>query len=111
MPHRKVGLGLIFGLNNLKNNNMSEFKGTKGKWKTIKHSDSDTLFYVNNEELRMGNIATCYGIGTTKESFYNAKLIASAPEMLEMLIKLNSFCTMKVEDRSKLEQLLTKITE
>jgi len=99
---------------------MSEFKGTKGKWTRYLSSlmGSDKIVshsvYVGTKR-----IALCYNLFETdksknveeKEAEANAKLIACAPEMLDMLIELNNFCNMKIEDHNKLEQLIKKATE
>jgi hypothetical protein len=92
---------------------MDKTKFTKGKWEAIKHPDSDTLFYINNEELRMGQIATCYYVSEKSESEANAKLIAAAPEMFEMLKELKNRLEYYMDEVSvlEIEELLTKITE
>ena len=67
---------------------MKEFKGTKGEWKAEKPKWSNGFWYVNNELNNSGAIATCYnvfGLETDLETEANAKLIASAPELLEVL--------------------------
>lgn len=81
---------------------MIKFKGTKGNWEL---SEDGRNIEVLTKPHTYKTI--CSNFYNTKWQ-YDAKLIASAPEMLEMLIKLNSFCTMKVEDRSKLEKLIKK---
>jgi len=78
---------------------MSEFKGTKGEWKIV---NSGTKLYTNIicGEIR---IAEVKHYNTPEEldnrfikdplyfeGFSNAKLIATAPEMLEMLQKAKS---------------------
>ena len=67
---------------------MKEFKGTKGEWKAEKPKGSNGYWFVNNESNNSGAIATCYnvsGLETDLETEANAKLIASAPELLEAL--------------------------
>lgn len=80
-----------------------EFKGKKGPW----------------EIGILGNVQTEYGYFicdsdsdrfSKEENKANNALIASAPEMLEMLIYLNSFCSMKKEDRELLNQIISKAT-
>lgn len=57
---------------------MSEFKGSKGKWRVIKNS---TTLSCNKEQ-----IITCWFFTNRKEEAKaNALLISKAPEMLEML--------------------------
>lgn len=68
-----------------------EFKGTQGNWK---HSEimnfSDTLVsYINSDEKAVAQLRGC-GNGEEKEAEANAKLIASAPEMLEILSELEN---------------------
>ena len=59
-----------------------EFKGTKGKWAKI-HVSNDRGDYhkVMAENVSICNITT----RNDKQAKSNAKLIASAPEMFEML--------------------------
>lgn len=90
---------------------MSEFKGTKGEW------EAKSLTIMSNEKKVIANcnIMTFEHdrVGKRIEDklgLNNAKLIACAPEMLEMLIKLNNLCTMKIEDRNELEELIKKST-
>tara|TARA_R110000824_G_scaffold395045_1_gene595305 strand:+ start:521 stop:760 length:240 start_codon:yes stop_codon:yes gene_type:complete len=59
-------------------------KHTKGKWGIGK---GEFGLDINNGE---GTIGTIYGDDT--EAKANANLIASAPDMLEMLKKLNKLC-------------------
>ncbi len=70
-----------------------EFKGTKGKW-VAESYDDDSNGWIS-VKTPVGNI-TIYGVCTTgvnkegvlllkQEAEANAKLIASAPEMLEAL--------------------------
>jgi hypothetical protein len=86
---------------------MKDFKGTKGKWEIEKSKDS-FLISCNNP-----NWDICQTFSDTQIDKHNAKLIASAPEMFEMLKdvfneKLNGTNNIGYE---KIEQLLTKITE
>lgn len=59
---------------------MKEFKGTKGKWIL-----GDEKYYNNNKafEVWYGNDGEC--VAEVVHKIEDAKLIASAPEMLEML--------------------------
>lgn len=88
-----------------------EFKGTKGEWIVNKGNN-----VVSKHNLP---IAIVYDGYTAHGSYKNedendrkanAKLISCAPEMLEMLIYLNSFCSMKKEDRELLNQIISKAT-
>jgi len=57
---------------------MSEFKGTKGVWEVITYK----------RDIEIGNLQSdlvCSIPSITEECEANAKLIAAAPEMLEML--------------------------
>jgi len=62
---------------------MSEFKGTKGKWLL-----GDEKYYNGNKafEIWYGNDGEC--IAEVVHDIEDAKLIACAPEMLEMLDEL-----------------------
>jgi type II secretory pathway component GspD/PulD (secretin) len=88
---------------------MSEFKGTQGKWTSLKPQDGNGFVYVNNEYLTTGTIATCYGDGEEPQA--NALLISKAPEMLEMLKKIldNSDVPNVIYDEAK--QLIKEATE
>ena len=50
-----------------------EFKGTKGKWEALLDQDFTGAYHVKTEN----------GYPTDSEDIANAKLIASAPELLE----------------------------
>lgn len=98
---------------------MSEFKGTKGEWK-FNSFPEESNGYISIY-IPMGHITVYNGfyplsfeenrdeVISIQEA--NARLISCAPEMLEMLIKLNGFCTMGKEARIELEQLIKKATE
>jgi len=92
---------------------MSEFKGTKGIWKAVKNSyyydvvletEGDTILCVSSSLMRSKN-GVIESISLSEECEANAKLIAAAPEMLEMLIKCNEIIKTK-----ELEQLIKKAT-
>ena len=87
---------------------MSEFKGTKGEWAISPSSDGFIADISDNFAIAKVFDNSFIQKG---ECEANLKLIACAPEMLEMLIKLNNFCTMKIEDRNELEELIKKATE
>jgi len=96
---------------------MSEFKGNKGEWKISQEFDdkyNQPVFELRSKGIC--GICTIWsgqdkGQEMDEECKANAKLISCALEMLDMLIELNNFCTMKIEDRNKLEQLIKKATE
>jgi len=93
---------------------MSNFKGTKGEWEMSISKESNGFAYVN------GGVITIYGelseeAGTvSEETMANAKLIACAPEMLEMLgrvIKEHETDTKSWSTIIEIEQLIKKATE
>jgi len=61
-----------------------EFKGTKGKWSIFKQDED---IHIENESSSEA-IATLVGWNNEKEGEANAKLIASAPEMLDLLARI-----------------------
>ena len=67
---------------------MSEFKGTKGKWK-IENIKSPFETAINSSEYRIAAVKHYEGKNFNdpieKEAKANALLISKAPEMLEML--------------------------
>jgi len=60
---------------------MKDLLITKGKW--VNNTPNDSNGYQNIEDEYGLNVATCYG--GFERSVPNAKLIISAPEMLEIL--------------------------
>jgi hypothetical protein len=84
-------LAVIFHTKNIIK--MKEFKGTKGEWKVAKE---DTLgrVMVDFSKHRGGIDIWDHANDsmTHKESYENAKLIASAPDLLEALQDLARFC-------------------
>jgi len=103
---------------------MEIFKGTKGKWEykvistknqtkiTVQIPGSD---YKSKTELILGyldreddcNVASC--CKTTEHA--NAKLISLAPEMLEMLIRMEKSNDWQIEDYFDLKELIKKATD
>ena len=82
---------------------MKEFKGTKGKWELVKEG--------MQKHIKCGNryiAEVWYG---NEEHNSNAKLIASAPEMFEMLKDAKAEFGEYHFMYNAIEQLLTKITE
>ena len=90
---------------------MKDFKGTKGKW-NIEKMKYSFLISCDNP-----NWDICQTISDTKIDEANAKLIASAPEMFEMLKQTFEWLyndqrySVKNPYLKQIEQLLTKITE
>lgn len=91
-----------------------EFKGTKGKW------EIGELKISVWGESRKGCIADCTGIHhqdfyigfSQEEQKANAQLIASAPEMFEMLNNIyDKELNITQKDRNEIFKLLKKITE
>ena len=91
-----------------------EFKGTKGKWKFRNGyandivTDDDRCFGIANLGTEQEAYLADYPIEELKA---NAQLISCAPEMLEMLTKLQTQGSFRYGDLEKLEQLIKKATE
>lgn len=90
-----------------------EFKGKKGEWRVVDATPIDSKnLQIKTDDLisvidsERETIAIC----GRKEAIQiaNAKLIASAPEMFEMLKEI---LEMEIINLNKIEELLTKITE
>jgi len=108
---------------------MSEFKGTKGVWKLeFNHKPKRTRLEVNaypnpnRPELKENLYSyildeeqcSVSGCGCIIEEEANAKLIACAPEMLEMLYELyndkETFSDLFASQQFKIIQLIKKAT-
>jgi len=82
---------------------------TKGKWEIKKYSNVTNLWIKGDEPVCTINSST------DEETKANAQLIAHAPEMLEMLIKMREailsedFTRMLCESQSA-KELITKAT-
>ena len=81
---------------------MSEFKGTKGKWKILKNE------FYSEIRIEESMLSICAINKKAKEHLANAKLIACAPEMLEMLIDIKDY--LGSDKRQEVEQLIKKAT-
>jgi len=106
---------------------MSEFKGTKGKWEVNNEPsngliDSNRAFNISSDIGLVDICAVWKDVSNNlKESEANAKLIATAPEMLQMLQKINYFINVNKDKNymiellsrevKDIEQLLKKATE
>ena len=82
---------------------MSEFKGTKGKWKLINGWDKDgkgkyfpSVLLFGNEKMHYETLGRCSIVINTSHNqeaesiMANAILISKAPEMLEMLMTIEN---------------------
>lgn len=92
---------------------MSEFRGTRGKWEVVAQNETGALITGMN-----GNESICTVWGSVDEFEANAKLIESAPEMLEMLkiigdalLELMNHQDGWEDDYENLKQLIKKATE
>lgn len=108
-----------------------EFKGTKGEWHTSfsevkKNEHSRKFITIYSQTVANSVIAVAYSKNNIDtEVKANAKIIAAAPEMFEMLKDLteivdgylreqannDSYPNYIIERNEKVKQLLTKITE
>ena len=97
------------------------FNGTKGKWKCsdiMNFSDTLISFINSNNNRSVAQLRGC-GTGEEKEAIANARLIASAPELLEITIKrYKKLTSLKQQDKlsdgeskeyTKIEKLLKYI--
>ena len=93
---------------------MNEFKGTIGKWEVVAQNETGALITGMN-----GNESICTVWGSSVDEFEaNAKLIAYAPDMLEMLkimgdalLELMNHQDGWEDDYESLKQLIKKATE
>lgn len=88
-----------------------KFKETKGEWYIdVEESginEHGAKFLSISSQIGKAKIK---GIADVYESGANAKLIACAPEMLEILIDIESFATLKPEYRKSIQDLIKKAT-
>lgn len=92
---------------------MREFKGTKGKWEVFIDSVITSEIFIMAGKIPIIRIALNNYVNK-KEAIVNAKLIACAPEMLEMLQRAEYWCACVNEDANivkDLQQLIKKATE
>lgn len=99
-----------------------EFKGTKGEWMITE----ERPFFGDNQEYNGGfeivskdnsenKVAEIYAYSfwglSIEQAESNAKLIAAAPEMFEMLSNISIKINLPRYAKQEIEQLLTKITQ
>jgi hypothetical protein len=85
-----------------------EFKGTKGEWLILKQHSSHKI----NEIATNENLSICAINTNLEQSEANAKLIACAPEMLEMLKDiLDTIRECETPRLYQIEELIKKATE
>ena len=69
---------------------MKEFKGTKGNWHTVE--DNRVVYVENKDQVLVAELDNHKTLGfnqaTPTAVYFNAKLIAAAPDLLNALIKL-----------------------
>lgn len=92
---------------------MTNFKGTKGKWKL---ATNDYGYYTSVRNLDDTRKICVSRVNNMTESNANMLLISKAPEMLEMLMSfVNDFDNGLIDDfqipRDRFEQLIKEATE
>jgi hypothetical protein len=99
---------------------MAEFKGTKGTWIIKKGSEKkkwERRFYVESQNIcdscnTNNSRHICVSLESAvgfKEAEYNAKLIATAPELLDFIQEHYRY--LNLDDQKKAEVLIQKATE
>ena len=83
---------------------MTNFKGTKEKWQFVRYEKTFAI-----ETFGITNWTILQTITNQPQDEANAKLIACAPEMLEMLELLTSVYS--ADNIEKAKQLIKKATE
>ena len=83
---------------------MTNFKGTKGKWQFVRYEKTFAI-----ETFGITNWTILQTITNQPQDEANAKLIACAPEMLEMLELLTSVYS--ADNIEKAKHLIKKATE
>ena len=85
---------------------MSNFKGTKGKWQFVRYEKTFAI-----ETFGITNWTILQTITNQPQDEANAKLIACAPEMLEMLEHFVNNNMLSVIGEEMAQQLIKKATE
>lgn len=86
-----------------------EFKGSTGEWSLTPVGKSDLVIFSRR---RKGYRKVCNITKEFHEDSYNARLIASAPEMLELLNRIIASEHLKgTIEESLAKQLIKKATE
>lgn len=83
---------------------MSEFKGTKGKWKAILKGQIASAVYCDNTQI-------CMRARSTTEAKADMLLISKAPEMLEMLIDILEQENISQSAHDEIVELIKQATE
>ena len=85
---------------------MSNFKGTKGKWQFVRYEKTFAI-----ETFGITNWTILQTITNQPQDEENAKLIACAPEMLEMLEHFVNNNMLSITGEEMAQQLIKKATE
>lgn len=84
---------------------MSEFKGTKGKWRTFNSR-------IEQWGQHHHTVICRFESNMSQESAYNAQLISKAPELLEMLVRLHdTLGTAFHREKAEIRELIKEATE
>ncbi len=95
---------------------MSEFKGTKGKWKCNIHMSGDMTHEVRRVDSDNGIAICVVRTNNHDQSRSNAQLISKSPDMLAMLKKVLDNLSPEFPDKnqaliiSEIEQLIKEAT-
>ena len=91
--------------------NNAEFKGTKGSWKAKNNPSNTKLYGIWSEKMDLIAMAN-QDFRTREEMKANAKLIATAPELLEACVRalgqINGEGMRKERTIKQLEQAINK---
>lgn len=85
---------------------MTNFKGTKGKWQFVRYEKTFTI-----EKFGITNWTILQTITNEPQDEANAKLIACAPEMLEMLEYFVNNNMLSIAGEEMAEKLIKKATD
>lgn len=87
---------------------MEQFEGTKGDWKLVKKEA--TKYYPKRNEIQFGDDGECVAEFVSND--YDAKLIASAPDLLKSLQNILKWSAhlpeLANEDIEKAKQAINK---